>query len=311
MKRRWQDPRDPTVGRELGSEGGLLRTEFERRGVDAVPQPRRPRPVIEHVPQVGTAVGTFDLRAAHEQAPILLLANISFLNGRPETRPAGPRVELGPRREEFGPADDAQIHARVVVVPIFAGEGSLGPLVHDDVVLKRRKLLQLRLVELLHGLGRTLRRLKVSARSRRAKKPRAGPKSPELRLRRVRILLPQGQPGARGIFEYGEPALAHDLGLRHDDLPTGLLDLLLILVDRGDGQVIDDPRLPVARLEAPDAATRTACRLEERVVHSRDFLEFPPEHGSIEFLKFLRFLDVELDVYDTTRFWLLCHRLTS
>src|SRR2546422_1006301 len=98
----WQDPRDPTVGRELGSEGGLLRTEFERRGVDAVPQPRRPRPVIEHVPQVGTAVGTFDLRAAHEQAPILLLANISFLNGRPETRPAGPRVELGPRREEFG-----------------------------------------------------------------------------------------------------------------------------------------------------------------------------------------------------------------
>src|SRR2546427_1434960 len=96
MKRRWQDPRDPTVGRELGSEGGILRTEFERRGVDAVPQPRRPRPVIEHVPQVGTAVGTFDLRAAHEQAPILLLANISFLNGRPETRPAGPRVELVP-----------------------------------------------------------------------------------------------------------------------------------------------------------------------------------------------------------------------
>src|SRR2546425_64735 len=179
MKRRWHDPRDPTVGRELGSEGGLVRTEFERRGVDAVPQPRRPRPVIEHVPQVGTAVGTFDLRAAHEQAPILLLANISFLNGRRETRPASPRVELGPRCEEFGPADDAQIHARVVVVPIFSGEGSLGPLVHDDVVLKRRQLLlKLRLVELLHGQGRTLRRLKVSARSRRATEPLAGPKSP-------------------------------------------------------------------------------------------------------------------------------------
>src|SRR2546428_9514953 len=175
MKRRWHDPRDPTVRRERGSEGGSLPTEFERGGVDAVPQPGRPWPVIEHVPQVGTTVGTFDLRAAHEQAPILLLANVSFLNGRPETRPAGPRVELGPRCEEFGPADDAKIHARVVVVPIFAGEGSLGPLVHDDVVLKRRKLLlQLRLVELLHGLGRTLRRLKVSARSRRAKEPRGG-----------------------------------------------------------------------------------------------------------------------------------------
>src|SRR2546425_6567754 len=179
MKRRWHDPRDPTVRRERGSEGGSLPTEFERGGVDAVPQPGRPWPVIEHVPQVGTTVGTFDLRAAHEQAPILLLANVSFLNGRPETRPAGPRVELGPRCEEFGPADDAQIHARVVVVPIFAGEGSLGPLVHDDVVLKRRQLLlNLRLVELFHGQGRTLRRLKVSARSRRAKEPLAGPKSP-------------------------------------------------------------------------------------------------------------------------------------
>src|SRR2546426_9798144 len=201
MKRRWHDPRDPTVRRERGSEGGSLPTEFGRGGVDAVPQPGRPWPVIEHVPQVGTTVGTFDLRAAHEQAPILLLANVSFLNGRPETRPAGPRVELGPRCEEFGPADDAKIHARVVVVPIFSGEGSFRPLVYDDVVLKRRELLlQLRLVELLHGPGRTLRRLKVSARSRRAKEPRAGPKSPELRLRRGRILLPQGQPGARAIF---------------------------------------------------------------------------------------------------------------
>src|SRR5437899_11568758 len=119
MKRRWQDPRDPTVGRELGSEDRLLRTEFERRGVDAVPQPRRPRPVIEHVPQVGTAVGTFDLRAAHEQAPILLLANISFLNWRPETLTPGPRVQLGPRREEFGPADDAHIHTRMRSTPIW------------------------------------------------------------------------------------------------------------------------------------------------------------------------------------------------
>src|SRR5256712_13657460 len=89
-----------------------------------------------------------------------------------------------------------------------------------------------------------------------------GPKSTELRLRRFRILLPQGQPGARGIFEHGEPALAHDLVLRHDDLLTCLLDLLLILVDRGDGQVIDYPRLPVSRLEAPEAATRTTCLLE-------------------------------------------------
>src|SRR5207244_12482435 len=167
---------------------------------------------------------TYDALTCHDHAPILLLANLAVLNGRPETRPAAPRDELGPRREEFGPPDDAQIHARVVVVPIFAGEGSLGPLVHDDVVLKRRKLLQLRLVELLHGLGRTLRRLKVSARSRRAKKPRAGPKSPGLRLRRRRLLLPQGQPGARGIFEYGEPALAHGRGLRTDALTPGLLD---------------------------------------------------------------------------------------
>src|SRR5712692_5260967 len=144
--------------------------------------------------------------------------------------------ELGPRCEEFVSADDAQVHAVVVIIPVFSGEVSLRPLVHNDVVLKWRELLlELRLVELLHGQGRTLRRLKVSARSRRAKEPISGPKSPFLHLGRVRILLPQGQPGARWILEHGEPALAHDLGLRHDDLPASLLDLLLVLVDRGDG----------------------------------------------------------------------------
>src|SRR2546428_11824893 len=104
MKRRWQDPRDPTVGRELGPEGGLLRTEFERRGVDAVPQPRRPRPVIEHVPQEGTAAGTFDPRAAHEHPPMLLLAYISFMGLRAATGPAHPDHERDSCREEFGPA---------------------------------------------------------------------------------------------------------------------------------------------------------------------------------------------------------------
>src|SRR5207244_10549434 len=127
----------------------------------------------------------------HEQAAILLLANISFLNGRPETRPAGPRVELGPRCEEFGPADDAQVHAGVVVVPILSGEGSLRPLVHDDVVLKRRELLlQLRLVELLHGHGRTLRRLTATALPHGTNDALERPKSPELHLPRVRLLLP-------------------------------------------------------------------------------------------------------------------------
>src|SRR5439155_17530802 len=83
-----------------------------------------------------------------------------------------------------------------------------------------------------------------------------------LHVRGVGILLPHGHPRAGGILEDGEPSLAWDLILRCDDLSAGPLDLLLVLLDGVHGDVIDDARRPVSRLQATDATTRTARCLE-------------------------------------------------
>src|SRR5437667_2270821 len=278
--------------------------ELEGGGVDTVPQARRPGAIFEHMPQVGTALGTLHLGAPHEQAAVLLFPHILLLDRRPETWPNRSGVVLCPRREERLPTDLAGVDAGLVVLPVFSGERSLGSFVDTDLVLQRRELLpELRFVERHHEYGRTLPRLKVSSKRRRQ-----GVRDfASLRPWCVRILLPQGHPGPRGVLENGEPALAHDVGLGHQDLPASLLDFLLIFVDRRDGQIIDDSRLPVARLQSSDAAARTTRRLEQRVVNPRDGLEFPPEHGGVEFLNFLRFLHMELDVHDASGFRWVCH----
>src|SRR5437899_916472 len=118
----------------------------------------------------------------------------------------------------------------------------------------------------------------------------------------VRILLPQGHAGARGILEHREPALAHDLGFGRDDLPARLLDLLHVLVDRVHGDVVDHARLPVSRLQSAHTAARAARRLEQRVVNPGDLLELPSEEASVELFGFLAILHVELDVHDAPVF---------
>src|SRR2546426_5533204 len=80
-----------------------------------------------------------------------------------------------------------------------------------------------------------------------------------------------------------------------------------MLVDRVHQNVVDDTRLPVPGLQATDASRRAARRLEQRVVHPRQLLEFPAEQALIELLHLLRFLDVELDVHNRSGFWSVCH----
>src|SRR2546422_7110814 len=113
------------------------------------------------MPQVGPAVGALDLGPPHEQTAIRLFIDAFLPDRRPETRPARPGVVLRVRGEWVSPTDDADVHTRVVVVPVFSGEGPLGPFVDADVVLQRRELLpKLRLVELLHEEGRAPRVLR-------------------------------------------------------------------------------------------------------------------------------------------------------
>src|SRR3989304_5010258 len=91
--------------------------ELEGSGVDAVSQPRRLRTVFEHMTQVGTAVGALDLGPSAEQAVILLFLQALFRDRRPETRPAGSRIEFCIGGKDLLLADYANINARCVVVP--------------------------------------------------------------------------------------------------------------------------------------------------------------------------------------------------
>ncbi len=127
--------------------------EFEGGGVDAVPHAGRRGTVVEHVPQVGTAVGAFDLGPRHKKTSILLLPHALRIDRRPETRPARLGVVFCPRCKELVSADDAKIDPGLVMGPVCSGEGSFGSFVDAHLVLQRRELLpELRLVELLHGV---------------------------------------------------------------------------------------------------------------------------------------------------------------
>src|SRR3712207_7051922 len=54
-------------------------------------------------------------------------------------RSARARLELGLRIEQRLPATDAHVRAVLLVVPVLAGEGPLGPLAARDPVLLDRK----------------------------------------------------------------------------------------------------------------------------------------------------------------------------
>src|SRR5581483_326046 len=103
-------------------------------------QPGRLRAVIEDVAEVRAAAAALDLGADHAVARVLDLGDGVLVERLPEARPAGARLELGLGREERLPAADAAVGARVVVVPVSAGEGPLGALVARDLELLLREL---------------------------------------------------------------------------------------------------------------------------------------------------------------------------
>src|SRR5438552_16119980 len=111
--------------------------EPEGGGVDAVPQARRFGAILEHMPQVGTALGTLHLGPSHEQAAVLLFPHGLLLDRRPETRPTRSGIVLCPRREERLPTDDAGVATGLVVVPVFSAGRSLRPCVDPRSVLQR------------------------------------------------------------------------------------------------------------------------------------------------------------------------------
>src|SRR5450432_560271 len=103
----------------------LLGIEPQRRRIDAVAKARGRRPILKHVAQVRVALAAQRFHALHEQAGIGLGADVFLGGGRPETRPAGARLELFLRPEQRIAAADAAVQARRMVVPIAACERPL------------------------------------------------------------------------------------------------------------------------------------------------------------------------------------------
>ena len=118
-----------------------LRREVQRAGVDAVPLPARPGPIVEDVPEMPTAAAADDLGAAHEEAVVGPQLDGLGDGGLGEARPAGAGLELGVRAEQVGAASGAAVAAAVLVVDVLAGERRLGALAAQDLVLLRRELL--------------------------------------------------------------------------------------------------------------------------------------------------------------------------
>src|SRR5471030_137321 len=103
----------------------LLRIESQRRRIDAITKAGSRRPILKHVAQVRVALAAQRFHTLHEQAGIGLGAGGFLDDGRPETRPAGSRLELFLRPEQRIAAADAAVHARLMVVPITSRERPL------------------------------------------------------------------------------------------------------------------------------------------------------------------------------------------
>jgi hypothetical protein len=61
--------------------------------------------------------------------------DVRGLEGPHETQPSRPAVELIERCEERPAGSDVDVEARLLVVPVFVGEGKLGPVGLRDAVL--------------------------------------------------------------------------------------------------------------------------------------------------------------------------------
>src|ERR1700733_181407 len=103
----------------------LLALQPQRRAVHAVALAGGAGTVGEDVAQVSPAVAAHGLGADHPVAHVGLLFHGPRIERLEEARPAGPRFELGVRREQGLAATDALVGAVVVAVPVLAGEGTL------------------------------------------------------------------------------------------------------------------------------------------------------------------------------------------
>jgi hypothetical protein len=131
--------------------------EIQGRGVDAITQAGRRRPVVGDVAEMGAAATATDLRADHSVTAIGFGIDVALGDRLVEARPTGAGIELGLRIEQLLPAADARVNALAVVVPVLAGKDRLGAFAAGNLELLGGQLsspLIFRLDDLaLSGLG--------------------------------------------------------------------------------------------------------------------------------------------------------------
>src|SRR5438093_2199846 len=96
--------------------GNVFWREVEGRRVDAIPHARRVRTVREKMPEMRAAVAALDLGPPHPEGAILFGRDVSLLDDVVEARPAGPRLEFGPRINKRIAVHDAAVRAHAAVI---------------------------------------------------------------------------------------------------------------------------------------------------------------------------------------------------
>src|SRR5437763_1523366 len=131
--------RCPRLCSRYSGAGAHLRIEFQRDRVNAIAVARRLGAVREHVPEVAAAAGARDLRATHPKSTVFMQLHGPPLDRLPETRPAGPRLELGLRAEQLSSTTGTPIHAALLRRGVRTGERALRSLVAQHLELLGRQ----------------------------------------------------------------------------------------------------------------------------------------------------------------------------
>src|SRR6516225_3238921 len=91
--------------------------------------------VREYVTEMAAAAGADLFDPDHSVARVAQAADVRFVVGFEETRPAGARVELRTRTEERQPAEAARVDPVAVIVEEHAAEGCLGSVLEQHAPL--------------------------------------------------------------------------------------------------------------------------------------------------------------------------------
>src|SRR6516225_3259248 len=113
--------------------------KVERRSIHAITQPGRLRAVVENVAEVAAAAAAVHFGAGHEKAAVGLRLD-RLLDRRRKARPAGSAVELGVGGEQRLAATGTMVDAFAVLLVERARSSTLGAVVTQDPILRRRQL---------------------------------------------------------------------------------------------------------------------------------------------------------------------------